>query len=73
MNFSQIMALCKMFAAMTDPNFRSQITRDDFDLACEALKSMADNTSTWTPYDKERYKTFVDFTKEFAKSNNYQV
>ena len=38
---------------MTDPNFRSQITRDDFDLACEALKSMADNTSTWTPYDKD--------------------
>ena len=73
MNFSQIIALCKMFTAMTEPNFRSQITRADFDLACEALKSMADNTNTWSNYDKERYKALVDFVKEIAKSNNYQV
>ena len=73
MNFLQFLALCNMFRALNNPNFRNQITRNDFDLACEALKNIADNTQNWTKDDKERYKALVDFVNEMAKRNNYQV
>ena len=59
--------------ALNNPMLRNQLTHSDFDLACEALKNIADNTNNWTDYDKERYKALVDFVNEMAKRNNYQV
>ena len=73
MNFFQFISLYKMMCALNNPILRNQMTHNDFDLACEALKNIADHTNNWTDADRARYKALVDFVNEMAKQNNYQV
>lgn len=41
------------------------ITSFERDVACEAIKRMADQRQDWTPQQREFYKWLVDYAKEF--------
>ena len=64
MSIYEQLCVTKLFYAAMGMMERQTITLDEFDIACEALKHLADQRRDWTEQQKYFYKWLVDYAKE---------
>ena len=66
--FSEFLSFAKVFALALGNN-QITITEAERESAFECLKSMADQSSSWSQADKEYYKMMVDLGNQLTKQN----
>lgn len=64
--FGEFLSFAKVFA-MAFGNNQITITDAERESAFEFLKSMADQSNSWSQEDKEYYKMMVDFGNQLTK------
>ncbi len=63
MDFDELISVAKLFSSATQGKPISMSSKE-LDVACEALKKMADERQDWTQEQKELYKAMVDYAKD---------
>jgi hypothetical protein len=68
-NFSvyELISFAKTFSRFFYLDRTVSVTKEEQKAAIEVLKKLADNRNGWTQEQKDRYRTFANFAKEFAE------
>lgn len=68
MTIYEQLCITKLFFSALGMMGQNTISTTEMDIACEALKQIADQRYDWTDQQREVYKWLVDYAKERSKN-----